>query len=128
MALNAALAGNYPDLEAALEQGQTLPASWYTDPAIFALEQQRIFRRCWQYVGLTEQVARLGDFFTTRIGEAPIVVVRDTEGQLRAFANVCRHRGSELVLDACGNRKTLQCHYHAWTYNLDGSLRAAPGS
>ena len=128
MAVHAALAGNYPDIATALEQGYTLPAIWYTDPAIFALEQQRIFRRCWQYVGLTEQVAQPGDFFTARMGEAPIVVVRDSEGQLRAFANVCRHRGSELVLDACGNRKTLQCHYHAWTYNLDGSLRAAPGS
>ena len=127
MAVNAALAGNHPDIAAALEQGHTLPANWYTDPAIFALEQQRIFRRSWQYVSLTEQVAQPGDFFTARMGEAPTVVVRDSEGQLRAFANVCRHRGSELVLDACGNRKTLQCHYHAWTYNLNGSLRAAPG-
>ena len=46
---------------------------------------------------------------------------------MRAFANVCRHRGAQVVREACGNRKTLQCHYHAWTYNLDGSLRAAPG-
>jgi choline monooxygenase len=115
-------------LRASLEQGYTLPAEWYTDPAFFAAERQRIFRHCWQYVGLTEQVTRTGDFFTTWLGEVPVVVVRDAPDTLRAFVNVCRHRGSTLVLDACGHRNTLQCHYHAWTYNLDGSLRAAPGS
>lgn len=110
-----------------LDAGYTLPAAWYTDPASFARERERIFRRHWQYVGLAEQVANPGDFFTCALGEAPLVVVRDEAGALRAFANVCRHRGSQLVLEACGSRKTLQCAYHAWTYNLDGSLRAAPG-
>ena len=122
------LARQYPNLQAALERGATLPAAWYTDQAIFEREQQRVFRSCWQYVGLTEQLARPGDFFTCHLGAVPVVVARDNDGQVRAFVNVCRHRGSELVRDACGNRKTLQCHYHAWTYNLDGSLRAAPGS
>ncbi len=116
------------DLQRSLDAGYTLPATWYTDPAVYAHEQERIFRRCWQYVGLVEQVARPGDFFTARLGEVPIVVVRDESGRLRGFVNVCRHRGSQLVLDACGSRKTLQCHYHAWTYDLDGTLRAAPGS
>jgi choline monooxygenase len=116
------------DLQRSLDAGYTLPAAWYTDPAIYAHEQERIFRRCWQYAGLTEQVARPGDFLTARLGAVPIVVVRDESGELRGFINVCRHRGSQLVLDACGSRKTLQCHYHAWTYDLDGTLRAAPGS
>jgi phenylpropionate dioxygenase-like ring-hydroxylating dioxygenase large terminal subunit len=119
---------NTTDLARSLESGYTLPADWYTDPTMYAREQARIFHRSWQYVGLAEQVAHPGDFFTCALGAIPIVVVRDEAGQLRAFANVCRHRGSQLVLDACGSRKTLQCHYHAWTYNLDGSLRAAPGS
>ncbi|HEY0754844.1 MAG TPA: aromatic ring-hydroxylating dioxygenase subunit alpha [Ktedonobacteraceae bacterium] len=110
-----------------LEQGYTLPADWYTEPLIFAQEKSRIFRRAWQYVGLVEQVKQEGDFFTCTIGNVPIVVTRDEAGELRAFVNVCRHRGSELVLQACGNHKTLQCHYHAWTYNLDGTLRTAPG-
>jgi len=122
------LTTNDPNLRASLEEGQTLPGAWYTDPKIFKREQKRIFRRTWQYVGLTEQVARPGDFFTCRIDTVPLVVARDEAGQLRAFVNVCRHRGSQLVSDGCGNRKTLQCLYHAWTYNLDGSLRAAPGS
>jgi phenylpropionate dioxygenase-like ring-hydroxylating dioxygenase large terminal subunit len=115
------------DLRASLDQGYTLPASWYTDPAFFEREKARIFHRSWQYVGLAEQVENPGDFFTCTLGDVPIVVTRDESGTLRAFVNVCRHRGSELVLQPCGNRKTLQCHYHAWTYNLDGSLRSAPG-
>jgi choline monooxygenase len=119
---------NDPALHTSLEEGYTLPGAWYTDPKIFKREQKRIFRRTWQYVGLTEQIAKPGDFFTFSIDAVPIVIVRDEASQLRAFVNVCRHRGSQLVPDGCGNRKTLQCLYHAWTYNLDGSLRAAPGS
>ncbi|HEX6817579.1 MAG TPA: aromatic ring-hydroxylating dioxygenase subunit alpha [Ktedonobacterales bacterium] len=115
------------ELASKLAAGYTLPAAWYTDSATFAHEQARIFRRAWQYAGLTEELPRPGDYLTREVGGAPIVLLRDTSGEFRAFANVCRHRGSQLVLDASGNRATLQCHYHAWTYNLDGTLRAAPG-
>lgn len=114
-------------LEESLARGYTLPAEWYTDTAIFARERERIFRHAWQYVGLSEQLARPGDFLTAALGEVPVVVTRADDGALRAYANVCRHRGSQLVREECGNRKTLQCGYHAWTYNLDGTLRAAPG-
>lgn len=114
-------------LQAALEQGYTLPASWYLDPALFARETSHIFRRTWQYAGLTEQVSRPGDFFTCTLGRVPLLIARDEAGEIRAFVNVCRHRGCELILQECGNRSTFQCHYHAWTYNLDGTLRAAPG-
>lgn len=114
-------------LAATLEAGYTLPAEWYTGWEFYAREQRRIFRRCWQYAGLAERVAKPGDFFTARAGDVPVVVARDQGGDLRAFVNVCRHRGAQVVREACGNRKTFQCHYHAWTYNLDGSLRAAPG-
>ena len=93
---------------------------------VYAAECERIFNRSWQYAGHTGQVAKPGDFFTAQIGEIPIVVARDADEKLRAFANVCRHRGSEVVLECSGNRQTLQCHYHGWTYNLDGSLRSAP--
>ncbi len=77
-------------------------------------------------MGHTGQVASSGDFFTTSLGDSPIVITRNNDGALRAFANVCRHRGSEVVLECSGNRQTLQCHYHGWTYNLEGSLRTAP--
>ena len=122
---------NSPNQQASLwqslEQGMTLPADWYTDPQRFLQEKQRIFRHAWQYVGLLEQVTQPGAFFTCTLGDVPLIVTRDEEGKLRALVNVCRHRGSELVLQACGQRTSLQCHYHAWTYNLNGELRSAPG-
>jgi phenylpropionate dioxygenase-like ring-hydroxylating dioxygenase large terminal subunit len=109
-----------------LDRGLSLPASWYTDPAILELERERIFRRTWQYVGRTEQVAQVGDYFTGPVGDIPIVVVRSEQG-IRAFINVCRHR-RHAVMSRAGNRKVLQCPYHAWTYELDGRLRTAPRS
>jgi phenylpropionate dioxygenase-like ring-hydroxylating dioxygenase large terminal subunit len=115
-----------PSLREALDQGRTLPAEWYTDPTLFERETKRIFAATWNYVGRVEHVAKAGDFLTSRVGEVPVVVVRDEAGALRAYANVCGHRGSELVLQKSGNRRTLQCHYHAWTWGLDGTLRAAP--
>ncbi len=120
--------GGDADLGAALERGETLPAAWYTGKDVFRREQRRIFRRTWQYAGLTEQVARPGDFFTYRAGDLSLIITRDTSGALRGFVNVCRHRGAEVVREECGHRQTLQCHYHAWTYNLDGTLRAAPAA
>ncbi|MBA3364324.1 MAG: aromatic ring-hydroxylating dioxygenase subunit alpha [Actinobacteria bacterium] len=91
------------------------------------LEEERIFARTWQYVGHAGQVSNPGDVFPVRLGRIPGVVVRDLGGELRALVNVCRHRGS-LVVDEPGNRRTLQCPYHAWTYELDGRLRSAPRS
>jgi carnitine monooxygenase subunit len=114
------------DLAAELEHGASLPASWYTDAGVAAWERERIFRRSWQYVGRTEQVRQTGDYFTGVVGDIPIVVVRSAE-EIRAFVNVCRHRRHEVISGA-GNCKVLQCPYHAWTYGLDGQLRAAPRS
>src|ERR1700730_12843212 len=110
----------------ALEAGHTLPAKWYADGAVFQAEKERILQRSWQYVGHVGQVAKPGDFITKQRGDIPVVTARGNDDALRAFANVCRHRGSEVVLECAGNRKTLQCHYHGWTYNLDGTLRTAP--
>jgi phenylpropionate dioxygenase-like ring-hydroxylating dioxygenase large terminal subunit len=109
-----------------LDAGISLPASWYTDPAVAALERDRIFRRGWQYVTRLETLARVGDFVTATVADVPVVLVRSEKG-LGAFINVCRHRRHEVVSGA-GNRRTLQCPYHAWTYDLDGRLRAAPRS
>ena len=113
-------------LHEALARGRTLPAEWYTDPKRFEREQDRIFATSWNFIGRVDQVAKAGDFLTGRLGKVPVVIVRDEAGLLRAYANVCGHRGSELVLEKSGNRRTLQCHYHAWTWGLDGTLRAAP--
>jgi choline monooxygenase len=111
-----------------LDDGSTLPYSWYSNTAIYELEQRRIFRRSWQFAGLTHYVEMPGDFFTCQAGQVPIVVTRDGASGLNAFVNVCRHRGSVLVNEPFGNQKSLQCSYHAWTYGLDGSLLAVPGS
>ena len=104
---------------------RTLPWSWYTDPAVLRLEQERIFRRFWQYVGHVGDVPEPGSFAATRVGDVPVLLVRDEERALRAFVNVCRHRGS-IVCEGSGRRATLQCPYHAWTYGLDGRLLNAP--
>ena len=103
----------------------TIPWSWYSDTTVLRLEQERIFRRFWHYVGLTSDVAEPRSFRATRIADVPVLLVRDEEGTLRAFLNVCRHRGS-IVCEGAGTRSTLQCPYHAWTYGLDGRLLSAP--
>ncbi len=114
-------------VEDLIGQGNTLPFRWYSDPEILRAEQERIFARTWQYAGRAEQVAEPGAFVTADCGDVPVLVVRDREGELRAFLNVCRHRGS-ILTEGCGTRQTIQCGYHAWTYDLDGALRSAPRS
>jgi choline monooxygenase len=114
-------------LAQSLDRGWTLPASWYTDPAVHREEKNRIFHRAWQYAGLTDDLRNHGDFLTYQAGDVPILVVKDAKGSLQAYINVCRHRGSVLVNQERGRRKSIQCGYHAWTYALDGTLLAAPG-
>jgi choline monooxygenase len=94
---------------------------------VLARERAVLFAPAWQYVGHLGELAEPGSYLTCRSGAIPIVVVRDREDRLSAFVNVCRHRGAEVVSGA-GRCTTLQCHYHAWTYGLDGQLRAAPRS
>lgn len=106
---------------------RTPPWSWYTDPAILRREHERIFRRAWQYAGHLGELQGPGSYFASETGPVPVVVTLDTDGTLRGFLNVCRHRGAILATDA-RRRGTLQCPYHAWTYRLDGRLRAAPRS
>ena len=106
---------------------ETLAWTTYSDAGALELELRRIFARGWQYAGHTGQVERPGDRFAVRAGHVPVAVVHGEDGEVRAFVNACRHRGAEVVRES-GNRKTLQCHYHAWTYGLDGSLLTAPRS
>ena len=114
-------------LDSSLREGWTLPARWYGDPAVLELEHDRIFARSWQYAGRVAQLDAPGSFFAARAGHVPVVVVRDRDGGIRGFVNVCRHRG-HLVASGEGCRATLQCPYHAWTYDLDGRLLRAPRS
>jgi phenylpropionate dioxygenase-like ring-hydroxylating dioxygenase large terminal subunit len=118
---------NVQEIRDSLAAGSTLPASWYSDPQILRHEQEAIFKRTWQYAGRVDQVAEPGDWFTCTAGTIPVVVTRDKSGSINAFVNVCRHRG-HVVANGSGHRGTLQCPYHAWTYELDGTLRKAPRS
>ena len=115
------------DLGSRLDQGITLPFDWFSDPAIYKLEQRRIFADSWLYAGVADRVAEPGQYMTCRAGLVPVVVVRDEDMNLNAFVNICRHRATE-VAQGHGQRMTLQCPYHAWTYGLNGCLRHAPRS
>ena len=104
---------------------RTLPYAWYADPAVLRVEQERIFARSWQYAARADQVAEPGGMTPAWAGTLPIVLVRGRDGELRGFVNVCRHRG-HVLCEADARRETIQCPYHAWTYDLDGTLRSAP--
>jgi len=106
---------------------EALAWSAYSDPALAAVERERIFARAWQYVGHLGELGGGPGYVSARVGDIPVVVTRDRDDVLRAFLNVCRHRGSVLAAGAAA-RETLQCPYHAWTYGLDGELKAAPRS
>ena len=108
-----------------IEAAWTPPSSWYTDPEILALERAAVFRGSWQPVARIEQLAEPGAYVSGRLFGQPWLVVRGNDGQLRAFHNVCRHKGREVVIGE-GKAKTLVCGYHNWTYDLTGALRMAP--
>ncbi|MFE6285497.1 aromatic ring-hydroxylating dioxygenase subunit alpha [Streptomyces sp. NPDC057877] len=105
----------------------TLPGRHYTDPEIFRREQERVFEAMWFCAVRGADLDRPGAFRTVQVGRENVLVTRARTGELRAFLNVCRHRGARLCLEESGEvRRTLQCPYHAWTYDLDGRLIAAP--
>jgi Rieske 2Fe-2S family protein len=108
---------------------KTLPRHYYTSPELFAEEHERIFTRRWLCVGREERLAVPGAYFLEPVGAESVIVLRDRGGELRAFYNVCRHRGTRLCSAAEGRFSgSIQCPYHAWTYGLDGRLLAAPSS
>ncbi|WP_158892506.1 aromatic ring-hydroxylating oxygenase subunit alpha [Amycolatopsis anabasis] len=105
----------------------TLPGRYYTDPEIFAAEQEKIFEADWFCAVRGADLASPGDFQTVHIGRESVLVSRARDGGLRAFLNVCRHRGARLCAAESGSvKRSFQCPYHAWTYGLDGKLIAAP--
>jgi phenylpropionate dioxygenase-like ring-hydroxylating dioxygenase large terminal subunit len=105
----------------------TLPGRYYEDPAMFALELEHIFSRMWVCVGRADAIPQPGAYRVVTLGQESVIVVRNREGKLNAFLNVCRHRGARLCSEASGQLKgSIQCRYHAWTYGLDGRLIGAP--
>lgn len=105
-----------------------LEASYYTDPAVFERDRRHIFHRAWSCVCHTSEVASPGDYVTHDIAGESIFLVRGRDGVLRGFFNFCRHRGHPIVEGKGRVGATLVCAYHAWSYGLDGRLKAAPGA
>jgi choline monooxygenase len=114
------------DERAPLSRASTIPAAWYTDPRIADLERQNVIGKTWQMVARSEQLQTAGQFISTTVAGEPIVVVRDNDGILRAFYNVCRHHAAAVVTQPCGRASLLRCPYHGWNYGLDGSLKGTP--
>ena len=112
---------NRPTLEAT-----TLPNAAYTDPRFLDLEREKLFARTWMFAGYVEQIRSPGDVMPSTIAGMPIVLIRTEAGAVRVFHNVCRHRGATLVNAPGCKQERLVCPYHAWTYDLDGHLRARP--
>lgn len=115
----------YASIRRPVETCLSLQPESYRSPQFFDLEQTRVFRHAWVCVGYTAQLAETGATLRADVGGQPIFLTRDKTGELRAFYNVCRHRGSMLVCDD-NRRKEIRCPYHSWAYALDGRLRTTP--
>lgn len=114
------------DPSAPLERASTIPAAWYTDQSVFELEQRTVFSRSWQVAARVDQLQKSGDYVTTDIGDEPVVVVRGSDNQIRAFFNVCRHHAAAVMTEPHGNAPQMRCPYHGWTYSLEGELKGTP--
>ncbi len=106
----------------------TLPGHYYYDPAILAQEKEKIFYRNWLFAAHASEVAEPGSYVATTVIDQDIIVARGMDGVLRAFYNVCPHRGASLMDNGVGKRKTFVCPYHNWTFDTDGSLKNANGA
>ena len=101
--------------------------SAFTAPHIMGLEQRRVFEQCWLYAGHASEIPQAGDFRSRRVAGRPVILVRGSDGVVRVLLNTCTHRGAQVCRESCGNAKTFQCFYHAWTFDNQGRLIGVPG-
>jgi Rieske 2Fe-2S family protein len=114
-------------VESYRQGARTMPREFYSSPEVFAADLETIHARQWNCVGRSSHFAKPGDYRVRDIAGEKLILVRDRGGELHAFFNICRHRGTELCNTHAGQfSETIQCPYHAWTYGLDGRLIGAP--
>lgn len=99
----------------------------FIDPSVFQAERERIFDRCWLYLGHASELSKPGDFMMRRVGGRSILFTKDREDAVKAIYNTCPHRGAQVCRERSGNAKSFQCFYHGWVFGLDGRLRNLPG-
>ena len=114
------------DPDAPLDRALTIPSSWYVDRNLYELELKTVFSNTWQLAARVDQVSDRGQFVSTDIAGEPIVIVRGSDGELRAFFNVCRHHAAAVMTEPEGRAAQLRCPYHGWTYSLEGELKGTP--
>ena len=107
-------------------EASALPREAYADDGFYRLEQERVFHTSWVCIGTADEVGPDGRALVRSVGARSVVVVRNETGDLRCFANACRHRGTELLETDCDLGSTIRCPYHRWTYDRDGQLVATP--
>ena len=112
-------------LAAGTEAGFSFDREFYCSDAVFAADMEQVIGRKWTMAGHVDQVRTRGDYFLFKIGDEQIIIIRENETSVRAYFNVCRHRGSLICTEASGHKTRLTCPYHAWTYGLDGALVSA---
>jgi phenylpropionate dioxygenase-like ring-hydroxylating dioxygenase large terminal subunit len=117
---------HYSEVRRPLSQASVLPPWCYTSQEFYDRERESIFKKVWNPVGRIDQIPAPGNFFTTEIVGIPLIVVRDRQGQVRAFVNSCRHRGTQLA-SGTGTCRVFSCPYHSWSYSLEGELINTPG-
>ncbi len=116
-----------PEAVAALVREAEVHRDVYIDDEIFQLEMENLFATTWVFVGHESQVPNSGDYFTTMIGNQPILMVRHSDNTIKVLYNRCPHKGTKIAIDGCGNAgKFFRCPYHAWTFKTDGSLLSIP--
>ncbi|TAM06877.1 MAG: oxidoreductase, partial [Pusillimonas sp.] len=118
---------NNPESVRALIRPTEVHKDIFVDDEIFDLEMEHLFANTWIYVGHASQVPKPGDFYTTTVGDQPVIMVRDNDNTVKVINNRCPHKGVEVAPPGCGNTgKFFRCPYHAWSFRLDGSLLALP--